>query len=82
MARLRVRTIPGRDGARRIDDVKVYLRRDDPSVSSQLVQHSIKKDSAKCGRWDASFRLLETLSPTVRKACKSVDFELISNEQK
>jgi len=36
-------------------------------MSSQLVQYSIMKDSAKCGRWDASCRLLETPSTTVRK---------------
>ena len=51
-------------------------RRGNPSVSSQLVKYSIRKDSAKSGRWDASFRLLAT-PPTVRKACKSVDFEWV-----
>ena len=47
LARLRVHAIAGRDSARRIDDVKVYLLRGDPSVSSLLVQHSTKKDSVK-----------------------------------
>ena len=32
-------------------------------MSSQHVQYSISKYSAKCGRWDASFRLLATPSP-------------------
>ena len=35
------------------------------------------KHSAKFGRWVAPLRLLATPPPTVRKACKSVDFEVI-----
>ena len=57
-----------------IDAAKVILRRGDPSVRLQLVVCSTKKDCARCGRWDASFRLLATPSPAVRKACKNGDF--------
>jgi hypothetical protein len=41
-------------------------------VSSQLVQHNKKKDSVRCGRWDASFRLLATSPPTVHVHAKHV----------
>ena len=43
-------------------------------MSSELVQYS-NKSFVKCGRWDASFRLLATPLPTVHKTCKSVDFD-------
>ena len=64
----------GKDGTYQIDAAKVLLRRGDPSVRLQLVVCSTKKDCARCGRWDASFRLLATPSPAVRKACKNGDF--------
>ena len=60
----------GKDGTYQIDAAKVLLRRGDPSVRLQLVLCSTKKDCARCGRWDASFRLLATPPPTVHKACK------------
>ena len=49
----------GKDGTYQIDAAKVLLRRGDPSVRLQLVLCSTKKDCARCGRWDASFRLLK-----------------------
>ena len=64
-----------RESVFQIDAAKVILRRGDPSVRLQLVVCSTKKDCARCGRWDASFRLLATPPPTVHKTCKSVDFE-------
>ena len=73
----------GKDGTRRIDATKVLLRRSDPSVRLQLVLCSTKKDCARCGRWDASFRLLATPPPTTHKACKNGDFQIdfASNEK-
>ena len=43
----------------------------DPFVSSQLVQHSIRNYSAKCDRWDASFRLLATPPPPCKNTQNS-----------
>jgi hypothetical protein len=63
----------GKDGTRRIDATKVLLRRSDPSVRLQLVLCSTKKDCARCGRWDASFRLLATPLPTTCKACTDME---------
>jgi len=67
----------GKDGTYQIDAAKVLLRRGDPSVRLQLVLCSTKKDCARCGRWDASFRLLATPPRTTHKACQKVIFRLI-----
>jgi len=42
-----------------------------------LYEIAKEKKSARCGSWDMSFKLLAMPPPTVRKACKSVDFEML-----